>query len=114
MSIFNSTDISWILGEFVESILLHFPFVESYYSCYYPESEAFRQQVAAIVNKFRANGYNVIMDAMVSHEISSLGPTKWAEVQIRKAKKVLVFLSPGLLKLSLGYEGMPRSEVECN
>ena len=54
------------------------------------------------------------MDAMVSHEISSLGPTKWAEVQIRKAKKVLVFLSPGLLKLSLGYEGMPRSEVECN
>ncbi|KAM7435157.1 hypothetical protein ABFA07_014884 [Porites harrisoni] len=83
---------------------------ESYYSCYYPESEAFRQQVAAIVNKFRANGYNVIMDAMVSHEISSLGPTKWAEVQIRKAKKVLVFLSPGLLKLSLGYEDMPRSE----
>ena len=65
------------------------------------------------MNKFRENGYDVIMDAMVSHEISSLGPTKWAEVQIRKAKKVLVFLSPGLLKLSLGYEGM-RSEVVCN
>lgn len=74
--------------------------LELYYSCYYPENDAFRDDVASIVNKFRENGYDVIMDAMVSSEINSQGPTRWAENQIRRAKKVLVFLSPSLLKLA--------------
>ena len=48
------------------------------------------------------------MDAMMSSEISSQGPARWAENQIRKAKKVLVFLSPSLLRLasSDGREGI--------
>ncbi|XP_058951472.1 uncharacterized protein [Pocillopora verrucosa] len=73
---------------------------ELYYSCYYPENESFRTQVASIVNSFRKQGYNVIMDAMVTNEISSQGPPRWAENQIKRAKKVLVFLSPGLLELA--------------
>lgn len=71
-----------------------------YYVCYYPESDEFRQQVASIVNYLRQSGYNVVMDVMVSEEISSQGPTRWAERQIRKARKVLVFLSPGLVNLA--------------
>lgn len=73
---------------------------ELYYSCYYPENEVFRTRVASIVNLFRKQGYNVIMDAMVTNEISSQGPPRWAENQIKRAKKVLVFLSPGLLELA--------------
>ena len=74
--------------------------VDVYYVCYYPESDEFRQQVASIVNYLRQSGYNVVMDVMVSEEISSQGPTRWAERQIRKARKVLVFLSPGLVNLA--------------
>jgi len=73
---------------------------ELYYSCYYPENDSFRDKVASIVNFFRMKGYDVIMDAMVSSEISSQGPTLWAETQIRRATKVLVFLSPSLVKLA--------------
>ena len=84
---------------------------ELYYTCYYPESDAFRNEVASIVNYFRQNGYNVIMDVMVSTEITSQGPTRWGESQIRKAKKVLVFLSPGLINLALdGCDGF-QSQV---
>ena len=87
--------------------------LELYYSCYFPENEAFREKVASIVNLFRKKGYNVIMDAMASSEISSQGPTRWAERQIRRANKVLIFLSPGLLKLAVdGCEGM-QSQVAC-
>lgn len=85
---------------------------ELYYCCYYPENEAFRNEVASTVNRFRMEGYDVIMDAMVSSEISCMGPTRWAEAQIRRASKVLVFLSPGLLKLaSDGCEGMQSQDV---
>ena len=80
-----------------------------YYACYYPEGDDFRKQVASIVNYFRQNGYNVIMDVMVSAEITSQGPTRWAEGQIRRAKKVLVFLSPGLVNLAL--DG--RDNTQC-
>lgn len=73
---------------------------EMYYACYYPEGEEFREHVASIVNYFRQNGYNVIMDVMASGEITAQGPTRWAENQIRRAKKVLVFLTPGLVNLS--------------
>ena len=67
--------------------------------------------MASIVNYFRQNGYNVIMDVMVSTEITSQGPTRWGESQIRKANKVLVFLSPGLINLALdGCEGF-QSQV---
>ena len=84
---------------------------ELYYTCYYPESDAFRNEVASIVNYFRQNGYNVIMDVMVSTEITSQGPTRWGESQIRKANKVLVFLSPGLINLALdGCDGF-QSQV---
>ena len=71
-----------------------------YYACYYPEGEEFRKDVASIVNYFRNNGYNVKMDVMDSGDISSQGPSRWAESQIRKAKKVLVFLTPALVNLS--------------
>lgn len=46
---------------------------------------------------------------MVSAEITSQGPTRWAEGQIRRAKKVLVFLSPGLVNLAL--DG--RDNTQC-
>ncbi|KAL9955671.1 hypothetical protein ACROYT_G037024 [Oculina patagonica] len=85
---------------------------ELYYSCYFPENEAFRGKVASIVNFFRKNGYDVIMDAMVSSELSSQGPTRWAENQIRKAKKVLVFLSPGLLKLASSADGCEGTQSQ--
>lgn len=75
---------------------------ELFHCCYYPESEAFRCHVASIVNRFRSDGFNVIMDSMVSYQISSQGPMRWAETQIRMAKKVLVFLSPGLLRIASG------------
>ena len=75
---------------------------ELFHCCYYPEHEAFRCQVASIVNRFRSDGFNVIMDSMVSYQISSQGPMRWAETQIRMAKKVLVFLSPGLLRIASG------------
>ncbi|XP_027036951.1 uncharacterized protein LOC113665456 isoform X2 [Pocillopora damicornis] len=85
---------------------------ELYYTCYYPESDAFRNEVASIVNYFRQNGYNVIMDVMVSTEITSQGPTRWGESQIRKAKKVLVFLSPGLINLALdGCDGFQSQDT---
>ena len=83
--------------------------LERYYGCYYPENEEFRERVAAIVNYFRQNGYNVIMDRMVSEEIISQGPTRWGENQIRKAKKVLIFLSPGLVNLAM--DG--REDSQC-
>jgi len=75
---------------------------ELFHCCYYPESEAFRCHVASIANRFRSDGFNVIMDSMVSYQISSQGPMRWAETQIRMAKKVLVFLSPGLLRIASG------------
>ncbi|XP_066026863.1 uncharacterized protein [Pocillopora verrucosa] len=85
---------------------------ELYYACYYPESDAFRDEVASIVNYFRQNGYNVIMDVMMSTEITSQGPTRWGESQIRKANKVLVFLSPGLINLALdGCEGFQSQDT---
>lgn len=89
---------------------------EVYYSCYYPENEAFRGEVASIVNFFRENGYEVIMDAMMSSELNSQGPTRWAENQIRKAKKVLVFLSPSLLSLASadGREGNCNPSQDIN
>ena len=77
-----------------------------YYACYYPEGDDLSKQVASIVNYFRQSGYNVIMDVMVSEEMSSQGPTGWAESQIRKAKKVLVFLSPGLVNLAQDGRGV--------
>lgn len=86
-----------------------FLLLERYYSCYYPESEEFRERVASIVNYFRENGYNVIMDRMVSEEITSQGPTRWGENQIRKAKKVLIFLSPGLVNLAMD----SREDSQC-
>ena len=85
--------------------------LDRYYSCYYPESDAFRQRVASIVNYFRENGYNIIMDVMVSDEINSQGPTRWGESQIRKAKKVLIFLSPGLVNLALDDREDSQSQV---
>ena len=86
-----------------------FLLIERYYCCYYPESEEFRERVASIVNYFRENGYNVIMDRMVSEEITSQGPTRWGENQIRRAKKVLIFLSPGLVNLALDN----REDSQC-
>ena len=62
----------------------------------------------SIVNYFRHNGYNVKMDVMDSGDISSQGPSRWAESQIRKAKKVLVFLTPALVNLST-VDGMAES-----
>ena len=72
---------------------------DSFYACYFPENEWFKLQVASVVNFFRNNGYPVEMDVMNSCELSS-GPTRWAEQQIRRARNVLIFLSPGLLRLS--------------
>ena len=68
----------------------------SYMVSYYPENETYVNNIASIVNWFRENaGYHMIMDKMATTEITSKGPTKWAESQIQKADKVLVFLSPG-------------------
>ena len=95
------------------SVLSKVYVLDTYYSCYYPENEAYREKVAAIVNYFRQSGYEVVMDVMVSREISSQGPTRWAECQIRKAKKVLIFLSPGLVSLSLDEREGGYSQVSA-
>ena len=63
---------------------------------YYPENQTYVTKIASIVNWFRQTaGYHMIMDKMATTEISSKGPMRWAESQIQKADKVLVFLSPG-------------------
>ena len=72
---------------------------EFFYACYYPENEDFTRAVASIVNYFRQNGYPVEMDVMSSNEMVNLGPTRWAELKIKKASKILVFLSPGILRM---------------
>ncbi|KAM7435158.1 hypothetical protein ABFA07_014885 [Porites harrisoni] len=72
---------------------------ERFYACYYPESDEFQKLVASVVNFFRMNGYMVVMDVMSCSEMANLGPERWAEQQIKKASKVLVFLSPRLLRL---------------
>lgn len=87
---------------------------DMYYACYYPEGDDLSKQVASIVNYFRQSGYNVIMDVMVSEEMSSQGPTGWAESQIRKAKKVLVFLSPGLVNLAQDGRGVSSVSQDIN
>ncbi|XP_078348238.1 uncharacterized protein LOC144633268 isoform X1 [Oculina patagonica] len=75
---------------------------DTFYACYFAESQWFQVQVASVVNYFRQNGYAVEMDVMNSSERIDLGPTRWAEQQIKKARNVLVFLSPGLLRLCGG------------
>nr|XP_058951547.1 uncharacterized protein LOC131779036 isoform X5 [Pocillopora verrucosa]XP_058951548.1 uncharacterized protein LOC131779036 isoform X6 [Pocillopora verrucosa] len=84
---------------------------DSFYACYFPENEWFKLQVASVVNFFRNNGYPVEMDVMNSCELSS-GPTRWAEQQIRRARNVLIFLSPGLLRLSGVDEDDPETHQE--
>ncbi|XP_074638612.1 uncharacterized protein LOC141897069 isoform X1 [Acropora palmata] len=88
----------------VKYIINHLPLKseagpEFFYACYFPENEKFTRAVAGIVNYFRQNGYPVVMDVMSSNEMVDLGPTRWAEQQIKKAHKILVFLSPGILRL---------------
>ena len=41
----------------------------------------------------------MIMDKMASNDICSNGPMRWAERQIKKARKVVVFMSPGYARL---------------
>ena len=55
--------------------------------------------MANVVNYFRENGFTVEMDAMNSNERVDLGPTRWAEQQIKNARNVFVFLSPELRRL---------------
>ena len=88
----------WLCNEQV--FILYFQAgPEFFYACYFPENEKFTRAVAGIVNYFRQNGYPVVMDVMSSNEMVDLGPTRWAEQQIKKAHKILVFLSPGILRL---------------
>lgn len=82
---------------------------DTFYTCYFPENEWFLHQVASVVNFFRENGYSVEMDLMNSSELVS-GPTRWAEQQIKRARNVLVFLSPGLLCLC----GSDSEETEAH
>ena len=62
------------------------------------------------MNYFRQNGYRVVMDVMNCNELVNLGPTRWAEQQIKKACKILVFLSPGLLRLG----GTVDEDSQCS
>ncbi|XP_068672282.1 uncharacterized protein [Montipora foliosa] len=93
----NDTDVMY------PKIVNHLPMKsndpEFFYACYYPENEDFTRAVASIVNYFRQNGYPVEMDVMSSNEMVNLGPTRWAELKIKKASKILVFLSPGILRM---------------
>lgn len=75
------------------------PGLETYYACYYPESPWYQGEVARTVNFFRESGYTVEMDVMNCNERVDLGPSRWAEQQIKNALNVFVFLSPGLLHL---------------
>ena len=69
-----------------------------YVVSYWPENQDYTEKVASIVNWFRSKkGYNMIMDKMSTRDISSKGPLGWAETEIDKADKVLVFLSPGYI-----------------
>ncbi|XP_020605806.1 uncharacterized protein LOC110044579 isoform X2 [Orbicella faveolata] len=86
---------------------------EIYYACYYPESPSYQLEVANVVNCFRENGYKVEMDVMNANERLDLGPTRWAEQQIKNALNVLVFLSPELLRLCASdLEGVQFSHQE--
>ena len=75
----------------------------------------YQQEVARVVNRFRENGYDVKMDAMDANKLLDLGPTRWAEQEIKNALYVLVFLSPGLLRLcaSDGEEADSSDQVQC-
>lgn len=91
----NEADVKYIINQ----LPLKSEGPEFFYACYFPENEKFTRAVAGIVNYFRQNGYPVVMDVMSSNEMVDLGPTRWAEQQIKKAHKILVFLSPGILRL---------------
>lgn len=91
----NEADVKYIIND----LPLKSEGPEFFYACYFPENEKFTRAVAGIVNYFRQNGYPVVMDVMSSNEMVDLGPTRWAEQQIKKAHKILVFLSPGILRL---------------
>lgn len=91
----NEADVKYIIND----LPMKSEGPEFFYACYFPENEKFTRAVAGIVNYFRQNGYPVVMDVMSSNEMVDLGPTRWAEQQIKKAHKILVFLSPGILRL---------------
>jgi len=96
-------------------LIVFFVGPEIYYACYYPESPSYQLEVANVVNCFRENGYKVEMDVMNANERLDLGPTRWAEQQIKNALNVLVFLSPELLRLCASdLEGVQFShQVQC-
>ena len=83
---------------FLTCFCLYFS-VEFFMASYYPESMKHTNDVASIVNWFREKGYDMIMDKMASNEISSKGPMRWAECQIKRANKVIIFMSPGYVRL---------------
>ncbi|XP_068761270.1 uncharacterized protein [Montipora capricornis] len=95
----DANDVDVIYPKITNHLPLKSNDPEFFYACYYPENEDFTRAVAGIVNYFRQNGYPVVMDVMSSNEMVNLGPTRWAEQQIKKASKILVFLSPGILRM---------------
>ena len=52
------------------------------------------------------------MDKMDVPEMSSIGPPTWTEYRIQKAKKVLVLLSPGYLRLYVGDEEVGKNSSD--
>jgi hypothetical protein len=73
--------------------------VDTYFASYLPESEKYSNEVATIAGMLGAMGYRVLFDQVDSVELNSMGFNMWVEKQILKAKKYIIFCSPGYAKL---------------
>ena len=72
---------------------------ERFLISYFPESEAMVSEVECLCAWLRDQGYDAIVDSMASVEIAALGRDRWITQQIKKAKKILIIISTGYLKL---------------
>ena len=85
----------------------------TYLVSYWPENGNYIKEIASIVTWFRGHaGYNVIMDKMATMAICSKGHVRWAETEIHKADKVLVFLSPGYIAAYIKDECDPQTTTD--
>ena len=76
---------------------------EIFYVSYCPEDGPFLKKVVEFTLWFREQGYNVQMDVMQTpkneSQLRQLGRLRFSELQLKRAKNVLMVVSPGYLKL---------------
>ena len=73
------------------------------YISYIAETENHTEKVAEFCSWLRKHGYDVQTDIMLTsknqQDLKELGPWRWAERQLRRAKGVFIVISPSYLKL---------------